>query len=98
MAVSGNQFVDDFAVDVCQSEISAGVAESKFFVVEADEFEECGVQVVDVNGFFNGFEAEFIGCSVSIAAADSAACKPHGEAPVIMISSVDFSGVGTFGG
>ncbi len=95
---SGDEFFDDFSVDVGEAEIASGVAEGELFVVEADEFQQGGVQIVYVHGFFDSFETEFVGGPMCITSADTTACEPHCEAPVVVIASVDFSGVGAFGG
>ena len=65
--------VDDFAVDVGEAEIAAGVAVGELFVVEAEEVQHRGVEVVDVDGLVGGLEAEFIRRAVDRAAADAAA-------------------------
>lgn len=81
-----------------QSEVSTGVSKGEFFVVEADEFEERCVQVVYVHGLFDGFKPEFIGGAMCIAPADAPACQPHGEAPVVVVTSVNLTRIGSFGG
>ena len=52
------------------------------------------MQVVDMNGFVGGCEAEFVGGAVDVAAFDASACEPHGEAVVIMVAAIIVTGVG----
>lgn len=89
-----NDVMDNFAVDIGESEVASGVAVSEFFVVEAEEVQHGGVEVVDVDAIFDGLESEFVGGAVDVSAFDAAACEPCGEAVVIVIAAVDFSGVG----
>ena len=49
---------------VGQAEVAAGVAVGERFVVEAQQVEDGGVQVVDVDRLLDGFEAEFVGGAV----------------------------------
>src|SRR5687767_1634860 len=72
--VSREDVFDDVAVDVGEAEVSAGVAVGELFVVEAEEVKHGGVEVVDVDFVFGGFEAEFVGRTVGGAAADAATC------------------------
>ncbi len=79
---------------VGQAEIAAGVAVGQPFVVEAQQFQERGVQVVYVDLVLDGLEAEFVGGAVHLAAFDAASGEPHAEAVMIVIASVHFSRVG----
>src|SRR6478735_893238 len=58
---SSHQFLHHPAVHVRQPEIAAGVAVGEFFVVEAEEVEDRGVEVVDVDPVVDGGEAELVG-------------------------------------
>src|SRR5262245_14116150 len=90
----GNQLVNHLAVDIGEAEVAAGVAIGEALVVEAHELQDGGVQVVNVDGVFGRAEAEFIGRTISLPAFDTAAGQPDGEAPVVMVAAVDFTGVG----
>ena len=46
---SGEQFLDDPSVDVGQAEVAAGVAVGELLVVEAQQMQDRGVEVVDVD-------------------------------------------------
>src|SRR5258708_6239694 len=67
--------------------------ERQFGVVEAQEAEQGGVEIVDVDGVFNRLEPEFVGSAVDVAALYAAPSQPHREAVMIMVPAVDFAGV-----
>ena len=56
------------SVDVGQAEVAAGVAVGEGLVVEAEEVEDRGVEVVDVDLVLDGLEAELVGGAVDVAA------------------------------
>jgi len=62
--------------DVGQPKVAAGEAEGEFGVVEAEEVQDRGVQVVDVDAVFDGFVAEFVGRAVQRAPLHAAAGQP----------------------
>ncbi len=57
-------------------------------MIHAEHVEGGGVEVVNVDGLVNSFEAEIVGGAVSSAAFDAAAGKDSGEAPAIVIAAV----------
>lgn len=57
----GEQGLEDVAVDVGEAAVNAVVAESKAGVVEAEQVEERGVDVVTVDRIFDGLVAPFVG-------------------------------------
>ena len=50
-----------------------------------------------MDGFFDGFETEFVGGAVDVAAFHAAARQPHGEAVVVVVATIDLAGVGSGG-
>ena len=60
-------------MDVGEAEVAAGVAVGELFVVEAEEVEDGGVEVVDVDLVVDGAEAEIVGFAVGCAAANATA-------------------------
>src|SRR5205814_8009346 len=60
-APSGDDVAHHFAVHVGQPEVAAAITVGELFVIEAQEIENGGVQVVDVDAVFDGVHAEFIG-------------------------------------
>ena len=71
-----------------EAEVTASVAVSEAFVVNAQEMENGGVQVVNVDAIVDGAEAEVIAGAVGHAALDAAAGQPHGEAPAVVVAAV----------
>ena len=63
------------AVDVGEAEVAALEAEGEFLVIEAEEVEDGGLEIVDVDFIFHNGEAEFVGLAVAEAAFDAAAGK-----------------------
>ena len=84
----GEDFLDDFAVDVGEAEVSALGTVGEFGVVEAEEVKEGGVEVVDVDFVLHGVEAEFVGFAEGGTALDAAAGEPHGEGVGVVVAAV----------
>ncbi len=63
-------------MDVGQAEIATGVAVGQFLVVAAQEMEDGGVQVVDVNPVDRGGKAGVVGGAMDVTAAHAAAGEP----------------------
>lgn len=72
--------MDRAAAEVGEAVVAAVVAVGEFFVIEAEEVEEGGVEVVDVDFVFDGFVAELVGGTMMHAGFDAAAGHPDGEA------------------
>ena len=75
----GEEVFDDVAVDVGEAEVAAGVGVGEFFVIEAEEVEDGGVEVVDGGDIDGGAAAEFVGLAIADAAFDTGAHHPGGE-------------------
>src|SRR5262245_48152898 len=84
----------DLPMHIGQPEVAAAVAEGELLVVEADEVEDGGVEVVDVDAVFDGLVAEFVGGAVDVAALDAAAGEPHGEAEAVVVATLVALGSG----
>ena len=54
------------AMHIGQPEVAAGVAVGEPGVVEAEQVQDRGVQVVDVHGVLDGLVAEFVGRAVDV--------------------------------
>src|SRR3974377_733022 len=63
-------------------------------MVEAQQVQQSRMQVMNVNLVFGRFKSEFIGRPMNVAAARAAAGQPHAESVMIVITAIDFSGVG----
>src|SRR5688572_14933920 len=86
-----DEFADDAAMHVGQAEVAAGIAVGEPLVIEAQQVEHRGVQIMDVDAVFHGAEAELVCSSMYASAPNAAAGHPHGEAPVVVVAAVDFS-------
>jgi hypothetical protein len=86
------------AVDVGQSKVASGVAEGELLVIESEQVEDRGMEVVDVDFVFDGLEAEFIRGAMDRAAFDTTARQPHAEAVMVVVAAVDLAFVGARGG
>lgn len=75
------------SVYVSESKIAAGVMPGEPRMVEAHEFEQCGVQIVYMDAIFDGAVAEFIGAAIGHAAADATTGEPYGKTVMIVITS-----------
>ena len=65
--ISGEDLADHRARHVGQAEIAARIAVGQLFVVEAEQVEDRGVEVVDGHAAIDGLEAEVIGRAVDVA-------------------------------
>jgi hypothetical protein len=62
--LSGENAIDDVAVDIGEPVVAALVVEGEPFVVEAETVEDGGLEVVDVDRVFSDVEAEVVGGTV----------------------------------
>ena len=90
---SGQDLADDAAVDVGQAEVAAGVAVGELLVVEAEQVQDRGVQVVDVDLVLDGLEAELVGRAVDVPPFTPPPASHIGEAVVVVVAAVDLAGV-----
>ena len=65
IAASGEDGFYDLAVDVGETEVAALVVEGQALVVDAEEVEQGGVEVVDVNAAVDDVVAEVVGLAVA---------------------------------
>ena len=70
-----------------QTEIAALVAIREAFVVEAEQVEQRGVEVVDVHGVFGDLVTEVVGCAVGDPGFHAAAGHPNGERVLVVVAS-----------
>ena len=91
---SADDLVDDVSSDVGQSEVATGIAVGELLVVETQEVEDGGVEVVDSNPTFDGLEAELVGGSVDESSFHATAGHPHREAERVMVAAVAVLGDG----
>src|SRR5262245_3951656 len=91
-----DQLTNHTAVDVGQPKIAARIAVRESLVVEPEQVQNRGVQIVDVHAILDRAEAELIGRAMHVAAADAAASEPRRKTPMIVIATVDLALVCTF--
>src|SRR5262249_11154702 len=84
----GQHLLDDLSRHVGQPFVPAVVQEGQLFVIEADQVQERGVEVVDRDAIFDGAETELVGGANGLAASDAAAGKPHGVAVRIVVAAL----------
>ncbi len=81
-------------MDIGETEVAAGMAESELLVVQPQKVEDGGMEVVDVDGIFLGFEPKLVRGTVDRARLDAAASHPHRKAVVVVVASIDLALVG----
>ena len=74
------------AVDVGEAEVAAGVVVGEAFVIEAEEVEDGGLEVVDVDFVLSDMEAEVIGLAVG-SGFDAAASHEGGEGLGVVVAA-----------
>ena len=77
----------DIAVDVGQAEVAAVVAEGELFVIQAQQVEDGGVEIVMRDAVLDGVHAELVGGAVGDPRLDATARHPHGEAVMVMAAA-----------
>ena len=82
---SGQDGLDDVAGDVGEAETAPVVGIGELLVIKAEEVEDGGVEVMDIDLVHGGFVAEFVGLAMGDSALDPAAGEPSGEAMRIVI-------------
>ena len=92
--LSGQDVLHHMPVDVGEAEVAAGVAVGELLMVQAEDVEDGGVEVVDVDFVLLGEVAVVVGGAVGDAALHAAAGHPHGEAFGVVIASVAALGGG----
>ena len=79
---------DDVSVDVGEAEIAPLEAGGELGVIESEEVQDGGVEVVNVDFVLDGIEAQFVGFSVVESSFDAAAGEPHGEGVGMVIAPI----------
>src|ERR1051325_6685377 len=78
---------------VSEPKITPGVAEGKLLVIETQQPEDGGMQVMNVDLIFDGLETKLIRRAVDVAAPHAPAGQPHAEPIMIMVAPVYLAGV-----
>ena len=85
---SRQQSLDDLAEDVGQPEVAALEPVSQPGMVEAEEVEDRGVQVVYMDPILHDVESELVGLAIADTRLDAAAGHPHRERVGMMVTAV----------
>src|SRR5205823_4033476 len=83
------EFLHHFSRHVSQAEVAALEFVSELSVIEAEELQDRGVQVVDVDGILDDVPAEFIGLAEDGAGFDAATGHPDGEGEGVVVAAAD---------
>ena len=75
-------------MDVGQAEVPAAVAVDQLFVVQAEEVQDGGVEIVDVDSVFDGLETKIVRAPVGHSSPDAPTRHPDGKPPVVVIPPV----------
>ena len=87
------QPLDDIPPDVGQTKVTCLEAVGQLFVIEAEEMQNGGVQIVDMDGIFIDTPADLVGLPVVEPWFDATAGHPHGEGIRVMIATHILSGL-----
>src|SRR5262245_34418300 len=82
------QSLDDLAAHIGQAEVAALEPVGQSRVVETQEMEKGGVEVVDMNPILDDLESQLIGLAICDPGLDTAAGQPHREGIGMMIAAV----------
>src|ERR1041385_6174458 len=84
---SGEQILHNLTLHIREPEVAALEAIGKLLVIEAEQVQERGMQIMDVNFVFDHVEPKFIGFAETKAALETAASHPHRKCLGMMIAS-----------
>src|ERR1700722_14274317 len=88
MNLSCEKFVDDVAVDIREAKVAALEAIGQLLVIEAEQMQNGGVQIMHVDFVLAGIEAKIIRSAEGDARLDAAARHPDAETIRMMITPV----------
>ena len=89
-AYSSQDRPDHFSRRIRQPVFAAIVDVRQSCMVDAEQVQNCCMNIVDRNGVDGGFPADFVGCAVAGAALDSAAGYPNAEAVWVVVAAFAF--------
>src|SRR5262245_21625882 len=85
---SGQDVLYHFAMDVGQAAFDTVVIETQALVVQAENVENRGVEIVNGGDILLGPVSEIVRCPVAKPALHSGACHPHRETLWIVVASI----------
>jgi hypothetical protein len=84
------QFSDNVTMHVSQAKIAASKPVGQFFVIEAEQMQDCRVQIMHMNRFILDAPADLVGCSNRLPTFHTTASHPEAERIWMMIAAGDF--------
>ena len=85
--LSGDDIFPDAAVDVGEAQVAAAVLEGELFVIDAEQVEHGGPELVDIRNLFDGVIAELVSGSIDVAALAPTSSHPEAEALRIVVAA-----------
>ena len=79
--------VDDFTMDIGEAAVGAVIAEGQFFVIDAEQMENGGVQIVTIRFVFDCAPGPFVTLTISNSRLESRAGHPGNEGAAVMIAA-----------
>ena len=77
-------------MDVCQAEVTAGVAVGELLVIKSELVEDGGMEVMEMGSLLHGRNPIFIGRSKPEPTLDSSPCHPEGKPLMVVVPAVLF--------
>ena len=84
----GKNFLDDVTSHVCQPKVTSRILERQPLMVQAQQVQDRGMQIVHVDFVGDGFESQFVGGPVCDAAFEAASGQPGGKTLGVMITAI----------
>ena len=85
--------MNHLSMHIRQPEVPSRMAESQLLMIEAEQLENRGVQIVNVNLLLRCGETKFIRRAMHVTAAHAASSHPHREPVMIVVAPVDLARV-----
>ena len=85
--LSGQQLVQHLAVHIREAEVATLEFEGEFFVLQTEEMQNRGVEIMHVGRIFGDAEAEFVGLAEGLTSFHAATGEPHGEGVDVMVAA-----------
>ena len=85
---SADDFLQDAAVHVGESHVASAEAKSELFVVDAEQVQDGGMHIVNIDGVFHGAHPHFVGGTERRATTDTGTSHPDAVAAHMMVASI----------
>src|SRR5438067_9501613 len=82
-----NQIAHNSPMDVREAKIAAGVMERESLMIEAEQMQNRGLQIVNVNRLLDDVKPQLVSLTIGDAGFHSAAGQPHRESLGMMIAA-----------